>query len=195
MTHHSELLNFIARKIKAKYYLEIGVFNTAHNFDKIDVELKISVDPDPGAGAIFKKTSDDFFAHLPDARFDLILVDGLHHADQAKKDILNAWKALNPGGAIVIHDSNPPTEITTCVPRGEQREWCGDVYKTICQLSYSKAFTVDMDYGCCVIKKTTDNEYPIFSDRKFTWNEFDVDRDRLLNLKSVDESKKIINSW
>ena len=96
--------------------------------------LKISVDPDPKAGAIIRATSDDFFTLFPDSRFDLIFIDGLHHADQVKKDLVNSFRQLNPGGVIVMHDCNPPTEATTCVPRGSQREWCGDTYKTAVSL-------------------------------------------------------------
>lgn len=187
MTHHSELLNFIAKKINAEKYLEVGIFNPAHNFNLIDVPYKKSVDPDPNAKAIFLGTSDDFFASNTET-FDLCWIDGLHHAEQVKKDIINAWDCLNENGIIVIHDSNPHSEPLTCIPRGRQREWTGDVYKTICQIASPK-FTVDFDYGCCVIKKSDKLEW---NDLNITWDYFNENRKELLNLVSVEEAKELI---
>jgi hypothetical protein len=187
MKHHSELLNLIAKKINAEKYLEIGVFNPAHNFNLIDVPYKKSVDPDPNAKAIFLGTSDDFFYSNTET-FDLIWIDGLHHAEQVKKDIINAWDCLNKGGVIVVHDSNPHSERITHVPR-DNREWTGDVYKTICQI-VSPKITVDFDYGCCVI-----TDKPELSNKKITWDYFDKNRKQLLNLVSVEEAKKIIDTF
>jgi SAM-dependent methyltransferase len=174
MKDHTDLLNLIAKKINAKMYIEIGVFNPSHNFDKIEVENKIGVDPDPNAKAMFKMISDEFFSMyknlgiaivdgqkkyvIPEgepaiarAKADLVWIDGLHHADQVKKDIQNAWDILTPGGVIAVHDCNPHSEAITYVPR-DSREWTGDVYKTISNIK-SEKFTIDFDYGCCVIRK------------------------------------------
>jgi hypothetical protein len=83
---------------------------------------------------IFQGTSDEFFAQndkrkKEKERFDLIFIDGLHHADQVEKDIVNAWYALNEGGVILLHDVHPPTEAHQVVPR-EQLSWTGDVWKS-----------------------------------------------------------------
>lgn len=195
--NHTDLINFIAEKIQAKTYLEIGVFNRDHNFNHIKVENKFGVDPDFSAKADLPVRSDTVFELLisTGAKLDLIFIDGLHHADQVKKDIHHAWHCLKIGGVMVIHDCNPPTEATTCVPRGAQREWCGDVYKTICQIldKGKYIFTVDFDYGCCIIKKTEPvlhwYEWPI------TWDYFDKNRTALLNLVSVEKGIEVINSW
>lgn len=161
MKHHSELINYLIEKFSLKSYLEIGTFNRAHNFNLINVKEKICVDPDPVAAADLVCTSDDFFAAAisarhsgDDKRFGLIFIDGLHHADQVKKDFENALECLAPNGFIVLHDCNPPTEATTCVPRGAQREWCGDVYKFACRLCEYNGIdflTLDFDYGCAVV--------------------------------------------
>lgn len=196
MKNHTDVLNLIASKIGAKWYLEIGVYNPDHNFNHIAVERKVSVDPDPAAGALLKLTSDEYFALFPGQTFDLVFIDGLHHADQVKKDIQNGWNCLNVGGVIVLHDCNPPTVETTCVPRGAQREWCGDVYKTICRLSGAQKFTVDFDYGCSVIRKTSKSDVVEFGQAwEYPWNVFEQNRRDWLNLKSVHESMEIINSW
>jgi hypothetical protein len=194
MTTHTELLNFIAEKIGAKKYLEIGVFNPEHNFNQIEVPQKIGVDPDPSANATVKSTSDEFFkiSKLMGGRFDLIFIDGLHHVDQVAKDILNAWACLNAGGVIVLHDCNPHKESITHVPR-DSREWCGDVYKAVSLVTTSK-FTIDMDYGCCVIHKTTDQALE-WKCGEIHWEQFDKERKKLLNLVSVQEGIDIINGW
>lgn len=189
MKTHTDLINLIAIKIKAKTYLEIGVYNPDHNFNLIAIQSKVSVDPDNNAGAMIKMTSDDYFKTFPEKKYDLIFIDGLHHADQVKRDIENSFNCLTENGVIVLHDCNPPTEKTTCVPRGEQREWCGDVYRTICQIE-SEKFTVDFDYGCCVIRDKV-----AFSDAVITWEQFNANRKELLNLITVEEAQELISKW
>jgi SAM-dependent methyltransferase len=195
MKDHTELLNLIAKKINAKIYIEIGVFNPSHNFDHIEVEQKVGVDPDPKANATAIMTSDNFFNLFSKigGKADLVWIDGLHHKDQVRKDITNAWNILNPGGVIALHDCNPPTEETTCIPRGKQREWCGDVYKAILDLE-TDHFTFDFDYGCCIIRK---GEQPLeFSGPwELPWTTFDRERGSLLNLVSVDEGLARIERW
>lgn len=199
MNNHTDLLNFIANKIEAETYLEVGVCNLDHNYNHIKVDEKVGVDPDPLAKAPFECNSDFFFAHIhqlietDSISFDLIFIDGLHHAEQVRKDILNAWKFLNDNGVLVLHDANPPSEATTCVPRGRQREWCGNVFQTILQIESPSFFTADFDYGCTIIRKT---HVPLrFHDMIISWQDFDIHRKALLNLKTSDEIKEIIESW
>lgn len=197
MNNHTDLLNLIAKKIKAESYLEIGVFNPDHNFNKINVPVKLSVDPDHDARAIICNTSDGYFERKdPNKKFDLIFIDGLHHADQVEKDIINSWNCLTPGGVIVLHDCNPPTEATTCVPRGKQREWCGNVYQTVSKIASPK-FTVDFDYGCMVIRKYKNGEFDLLFDTsvQIDWVTFDRHRSELLNLISVEQTIKKIDEW
>jgi hypothetical protein len=198
LTNRTDLINLIAQKIDAKTYVEIGVYNPDHNFNKINIENKIGVDPDPNAGATFRGTSDEFFkiARNMDSKVDLVFIDGLHHADQVKTDIQNAWDILSLGGVIVLHDCNPPSEATTCVPRGSQREWCGDTFRAICQIQSPEIFTVDFDYGCAVIRNEMLVDTPLhFADFEVTWEQFNAFRKRLLKLKSVEEATEIINAW
>lgn len=192
MKNHTDLLNYIARKIGAKTYLEIGVQNIDTNFTKVDVRFKEGVDPETVHPLVDKTTSDEFFNGLKLARYDIVFIDGLHHADQVKRDIQNSWNCLNVGGVILVHDCNPASESITHVPR-DSKEWTGDVYKTICQIVSPSFFTVDFDYGCCVIRKG--NNPLAFQEENITWELFDQNRSSLLNLKSVDEAKKIIDAW
>ena len=147
-------------------------------------------------------TSDDFFAanwikledeesQRPLLIFDCVFLDGLHHADQLKKDIKNAWYCLREGGCILIHDTNPHSESITHVPR-DNREWCGNVYKTICQIDEPEIFTLNEDYGVTVIRK--EGELKI-NDDVDDWAWFEEFRHGILNLKTWDECIKIIEGW
>jgi len=189
--NHTFLLNLIAEKIKATSYLEIGVQNTANNFDKIKVQDKIGVDPNVQNSKILPLTSDAFF-RLSSKHFKLGFIDGLHHDDQVKRDIINTWFALKPGGVMMIHDCNPDREEITHTPR-DSKIWTGNVYKTICQIASPPKFTIDVDYGCCILRNNDDRL--LFNDREVSWEDFDKNRKQLLNLVTVEEGLKIIDSW
>lgn len=197
MKHHSELLNYIARKINAKTYVEIGVFNPDHNFNLIEVENKIGVDPDSNAKADCRMTSDQFFKFFGaiNGKVDLTWIDGLHHEDQVQRDIEGAWDITHPGGVIAIHDCNPHSERITHVPR-DNGEWTGNVYKAICRLVYPASyFTLNFDYGCCVIRKEEAFQLMRFNDMKVTWDEFNAHRETMINLISLEEGLARIDAW
>lgn len=51
-------------------------------------------------------TSDEFFLSRNNGKkWDLILVDGDHEYEQAKRDIQNSLEVLAPGGMIFVHDT------------------------------------------------------------------------------------------
>lgn len=157
MRNHTELLNTLAERYQLKKYLEIGVFHRSHNLSKIRCPYKIGVDPAAGSGADFIGTSDEYFEEIAgrDVLFDLIFIDGLHHADQVKKDFENSLRHLAPNGFIVLHDCNPQSEDVARVPRaGKKGAWLGDVYKFICSLPTYDGIdfrTGNFDHGCCVV--------------------------------------------
>lgn len=187
MTNHTDLINFIASKIKALSYLEIGT-NNCRNFEAINIKNKIGVDPDKSSPCANHVTSDEFFK-TNKLRFDIIFIDGLHHADQVKKDIINSWNCLNDNGIIVIHDCNPAEEKYTHVPR-LTKQWTGDVYKVAASLINDK-ITVDIDYGCMVVPKM--NKGIQFTSEP-NWNYFDKNRKDLLKLISVEDFVKMVES-
>ena len=155
ITHHTSLLNALIKKYGYNSYLEIGVKNPANNFDLIECENKTGVDPVFIRKDILITTSDLFF-DWNEKQFDLIFIDGDHTADQVKKDFENSLKCLTENGRIVIHDCLPELEETTCVPRGNQKVWFGDVYKFCMQLrNYDNIgfITYQFDCGCCVVWK------------------------------------------
>src|SRR5688500_11146779 len=88
----TDLLNHLATKYNLKRYLEIGVQVPELNLDKIKCAYKVGVDPDTKAKATFQETSDEFFGRWMNEKlnlfnpFDLIFIDGMHTAEQVKKD-------------------------------------------------------------------------------------------------------------
>lgn len=178
---HTDILNYIIDKHNLQSYLEIGIHNKAHNFDKIKCPHKYSVDPDPKADADFVMTSDRYFS-LVHNLYDIVFIDGLHHADQVKKDFENAVTRLRDGGFIVLHDTNPHSEHITHVPR-DNGEWTGDVYKfALTLLTYRgiRLRTYEYDYGVTVVKcarKVTGGDDP----GQFDYSFFNVNR-HLINL-------------
>lgn len=165
--NHTELLNALIQKYGLKSYLEIGVQNPANNFDKIKCENKVGTDPclttdlfNPKR-ELWSYTSDDFFKRHTGLKFDLIFIDGLHHADQIKRDFENSLRCLSDNGFIVIHDVLPENEAGTKVPR-ETKQWWGDVYKwamNIGQYPEINFKTFDIDNGCMLVWKDKNNTY------------------------------------
>jgi predicted O-methyltransferase YrrM len=100
-----DIINYLISVNGYKSFLEIGT-QAKINFTSINVDRKVCVDPDPNAEADYQITSDDYFDNNFE-KFDIVFVDGLHHADVAYRDIVNSLRRLNPGGCIVVHDVIP----------------------------------------------------------------------------------------
>lgn len=189
----TEIINTLIRKRGYKSYLEIGV-DYGFNFRAVEVENKVGVDPIPKIPDLVVATSDDFFA-LNIRTFDIIFVDGLHHADQVVRDIENALKFLNEGGTIVCHDMNPTTEQEQIVPQ-VQAEWTGDCWKAWVKLRSERSdlsmFVVATDYGCGVIQRGFQTTLEGVGD--LTWAAFCENRKSWLNLVSIEEFRRKFES-
>lgn len=166
MINKTEFINSLIKEKGYQSYLEIGL-GDGINFRNVQCIYKVGVDP------LFKdkkpidsignlhdivgKNSDDFFEQWKSDKFDLIFIDGLHHADQVERDIVNAWSCLNSGGAILIHDIRPYDEKMTLVPR-KQSIWTGDVFKAwygfVQKYPKIKTEFVDEKYGIGLIWKS-----------------------------------------
>jgi hypothetical protein len=201
MTTRLDVLNRIAGAIGARTYLEIGV-QAGQVFRLVNVAHRVGVDPDPTSAATVKQTSDDYFASLePDAKFDLIFVDGLHLREQVLQDAGNALAHVSDHGVIVFHDCDPPDE------RAGQREpcagfWCGDTWRAwldIRAMLPRRTFTVDADLGLGVIAPVglpsdvlTDLlSAPATASGSISWSEFQAQRPALLRLMSPD----VFRTW
>ena len=210
----SDVINFLLNSIKApeKKYLEIGVRNPDHNFNKINAKTKYSVDP----GIEFKDnpvdfpfTSDVFFEKLnnnailsTNIKFDVIFIDGLHLAEQVEKDIENSLKFLAEDGFIVLHDCNPPTELSAredyyfrfhCV----MGFWNGTTWKAFFKYRQKKELyscCIDSDWGIGIISKSKNIGQPTdFQNTFYEFNVLDKNRKESLNLISFEELKRLLS--
>lgn len=199
----SELINTIIRKNNYKTYLEIGVNTPAQpgwSHDNIKIDIKHGVDPSEKVNTTFKMTSDEFFSKHINVKYDIVFVDGLHLFEQAHRDIINSLKWLNDGGTVVVHDCNPITEITQ---RREKQvgPWHGDVWKAILKLRIENPniiiYTVNTDEGCAIIQKGSQKLFisPKQDLEHLDFDYFDANRKEILNLISVIDFKKKINSY
>lgn len=165
-------------------YLEIGLGNGA-NYRSIVCENKTGIDVEVSFAAegIIQIDSDSFF-HTNEQTFDFIFVDGLHHAEQAYRDIENALKFINDGGVIMVHDCNPKTKEEQKVPR-MQKVWTGDVWKAWVKMRSRPDIyqvCVDDDHGCGVIFGGT--QWPFTPDEELIYENLDANRAKWLNLMS-----------
>lgn len=156
-----DIINQIVIDNNYQKYLEVG-YQYGICFNRIECNYKIGIDPqrppvDPNktiTPTFLRLSSDEFFEKQlrfqPDFKFDVIFIDGSHHADQVMKDICNASKCLSENGCILLHDIAPETEEMTRVPR-ETKIWTGDVYKAWMAFKeiYSHIYTIEypVKYG------------------------------------------------
>lgn len=208
MPNRTDVLNHLAERYNLQRYLEIGVQDVRQNFENIVCTLKLGVDPNysyvshEGNDVVLMMTSDEFFENPPHSlafdwisEFDLIFIDGLHTAEQVRKDFENALKILSPNGFIVLHDCNPLKEEHTIVPRPTVTgHWNGDVYKfaaTLKGIFGYKFYTVDIDNGCGVVTRGHQPLFPVVLQDNDSWNYFDTHRKELLNLISWEDFIKL----
>jgi hypothetical protein len=154
---HEEFLRFVRNYIKARVYLEVGV-HKGHSLIMTGTSVRLAIGVDPAYEVselqskeivLVKKTSDSFFADQDYSRItrravDLTFVDGMHLAEFALRDILNAEKLSTKKSLILVHDIIPTsaeaasrTQCAGC--------WMGDVYKAVIAL---KNFRPDLQIQC-----------------------------------------------
>lgn len=183
------ILQGLIDKNNYKNYLEIGV-QAGHCFTSISCENKTGVDPDTGSAATVHKTSDDFFKGNKE-KFDIIFIDGLHHADQVEKDILNSLKVLKQGGTIVMHDCLPTSKRMQEIPLQEQNEWTGNVWEAFVKLRQEREdlemCVVNCDWGCGVIIPGKQERLTL--PYKPTYEDFVVHKNNWMNVISPEQFK------
>lgn len=177
----NRIINQLIEEKGYKKYLEIG-YGNGYGFKLIKCDEKFSVDPNGKAD--FQGTSDEFFEQAnKNKKYHIILVDGLHHADQVRKDIINASKLLTKNGAIVLHDVNPNNKETQSVPC-RTAIWEGDCWRAFVgfRKAYPKVETkchLD-DHGVAIIYPNGEKFEGGFEDMETTYEEFEENKLDLL---------------
>src|SRR5260221_8752534 len=120
---------------------------------------KCNVGVDPVSGGTHRQTSDEYFAGNPDARFDVVFIDGLHIYDQVRRDLVNALGVVRKGGWIALHDMLPRDWIEEHVPQISTSRWTGDGWKVAFELMASADVDfrlLAIDHGVGVVRVLTD---------------------------------------
>jgi len=191
-----DIINYLIEKYKLINYLEIGVFK-GENIREVKTPHKDGVDPGVEGytppEVNYPMTSDSFFELIKghdDIKYDIIFIDGLHHADQVKKDIKNALNHIVKDGFILLHDCNPVSYEAQLVPR-QTIAWNGDVWKAFVDFKthypMMKCSVVDTDFGVGVIK--VGERVCTLQANIWEWDYFNSNRKQLLNLITWDEFK------
>jgi len=178
----SDIINQIIKERGYKKYLEIGLGDGQH-FSDIKCDLKDCVDPNStgsqllnnNKGFLYNEDSDDFFLKNM-VSYDLIFIDGLHHADQVERDIVNSWNCLNKGGLILIHDIKPKNFEEQVVPMGNYPTWTGDVWRAWYGLKNTypkiKSYYIEEENGLGAIEKSRHKLDLGFVDYKTNWEQY-----------------------
>lgn len=165
-----DIINKLINTFNYKSYLEIGV-SCGDNFREVNCNYKIGVDPVAGEYVTHVMTSDEYFSNLlPDDKFDIIFIDGLHLWEQCYRDIENSLNHLSPNGVIICHDMNPLEEMYQTRNNVSSDFWNGDVWKAFVKvrMEHNNLFTCmieDCDFGLGVI--TWGNQEAITLDKNF----------------------------
>ena len=143
-------LNYLIERLQVAKYLEIGLGNGG-TFDNVNAPEKVGVDPQPWNPAVrdlegvHLLTSDEYFSRHRTAsdKFDLILLDGVHTAEQTYRDFVNSLCHAHPTTVWLIDDVMP-SDVFSAIPNhaeairlrraaigGTDSTWHGDVYKVI----------------------------------------------------------------
>ena len=191
-----DVINKLLSTTSGRRYLEIGVDNGECG-RRVKSKYRWGVDPKPHGKAAFERfycgTSDAFFEGCGSEEFDVVLVDGLHHAEQVYRDVLNALDHLAIDGAIVLHDCNPQSELVQRVPR-QSKVWTGDCWKAIAKLRGEHpeldVYVIDTDEGLGIVTSggSADPPLSLAADPfELTWADLESDRQRLLGLISAEQ--------
>jgi len=188
-----DIINRLIKQYGMTRYLEIGT-QKDDCLSRVECEFKVGVDPSPlwhsitSSDEFYKITSDDFFA-INMGEFDIVFIDGLHHADQAFKDINNALRIINHEGAVVVHDCNPILEESQIIPEPVVANWNGDVWKAWVRMRSRDLLSmrvINTDHGVGIIQWGVGERLDI-PEEDLTFENLQKNRKEWLNLKEVDE--------
>jgi len=192
----TEVINGIIKHHGFKSYLEIGVYDMK-NFNAIECESKVGVDPNVEGENIFTQTSSEYLCDSVRG-YDCVFIDGDHTYAQSHEDLYSCLMRLNDNGLILLHDTNP-NNIKEITPNNNGKAWCGEVWKTVLDAKFDgyKIQTIPDDYGLTII--TGEKEELKEKQTLPTPQEFLKNKSSLLNfisyndyIKSRDEPKEVL---
>jgi hypothetical protein len=138
-------------------YLEIGI----RRGDSLTLSQSstIGIDPDfnlkqdaPLEAALFRETSDDYFARPDPLKpfggrpISLAFIDGMHLVEYALRDFMNVERHAEWSSVVVFDDILPRRPVEAARDR-QTRVWTGDVYKMLAILSTHRPDLVCLQVG------------------------------------------------
>jgi hypothetical protein len=170
-----EITDRLGRRYGYRSLLEISCSSTGYTGGGFDADqftcydrlvYRCSAEFDDGTPIAFRteaESSHELTQRLLSERapanlYDAVFVDPFHTYESSMTDLLGAFALTRPGGAIVVHDCRP-TDPQLVSPVFQAGCWCGVTYWAFIDFVLGRAgieyFTVDADYGCGVIRKTS----------------------------------------
>ena len=187
----TEILNYLIKQNNFKSYLEIGVQNEDSNFNLINCQLKMGVDPNGCTS--FTGYSDEFF-NINKFSFDLVFIDGDHREAQVTRDINNSLRALNKNGIIVLHDSLPVSEEHQSEEHQVGKIWAGTVWKSLARLRIERddldLKIVNTDWGCSILRYGKSTKFQMPVDQALDYTFFYYNAYQLFTIISSEEFLK-----
>lgn len=160
--NHFPIIFDIVKYTNCKKYLELGVL-FGDNISPIANIVNKAIGVDSSDNRKYHNfdfhltTTDEFFKNNKET-FDIIFIDADHSYESVKKDLENALLILNKHGIILLHDTDPMTEIYT-LPGA-----CNDSYK-ILEYIYNKHKELDVinlpinEAGLTILNRKSENRF------------------------------------
>jgi hypothetical protein len=125
--NHSHFIAELVKQINCKTYLELGIYDgITLSLVQPFVDRIISVDIKDvrryRIGEFHLETTDSFFEHFNE-KVDVVFIDADHNFESVKKDFINSINLLSEFGMIILHDTDPESEMYL------DPGYCGDSYK------------------------------------------------------------------
>lgn len=133
--HHSTFIVQLAEIYRPGVYVELGLYEgetlakvVPHIRKGYGVDMTRNVHLDALSRnpklTICYQTTDSFFETFTE-NIDMAFIDADHCATSALRDFENVFKRLNPGGIVLLHDTDPESD------RLIHPGYCGDSYKVV----------------------------------------------------------------
>jgi predicted O-methyltransferase YrrM len=133
--HHSDIIGILASVYRPNVYVELGLYQ-GETFRKVQpyarelygVDIKSNTHLEalkrlPNTH-IHYCTTDEFHTNFT-GKIDMAFIDADHCVESAKRDFESILSRLNPGGVILLHDTDPVSDHL--IDPG----YCGDSYKIV----------------------------------------------------------------
>jgi predicted O-methyltransferase YrrM len=133
--HHSDFIANIAKIYNPKVYVELGLYQ-GETLSKMQpyIEKGYGIDMTPNdylenlksfSNLEIKYTTTNKFFETFNEGIDMAFIDADHCYESALTDFENVYNRLNPGGIILLHDTDPESNHLI------QPGYCGNSYKIV----------------------------------------------------------------